>query len=177
LKGQIVAGRYAEALFEEAKAQNKLEDVLKGLESVLQLLEDSEDFRVLVKNPLISKDDKQAVLDGMKDSFDKFLFNFLSLLNSKGRLSIVDDIYEELNAFLLAEKGEAIVDITVATELDAGAREEIVKALSEITGKKVTVTETVDSSILGGFVAKIGSDLYDASIKGQMDKIRNKLIS
>ena len=82
-----------------------------------------------------------------------------------------------LKTLAMEEKGEAVAEVTSAAELSADAVKNLEDALSTITGKKITAVVTVDKSILGGVVAKVGSTLYDASIQGQINKIRDRLIS
>jgi len=179
VKGQVVTSRYAEALYEEATEQGKLDEVMEGLSSIAALVADSDDLKEIIRNPLISKTDKEAVITALKEKnlFGDFLYDFLRLLARKGRLAILEDLYAYLNGILMDEKGEAEAVVTVAAALDADSKAGIEAALTKATGKKITVTEKLDKEILGGFVAKVGSNLYDASIKGQLDKIKSKLIS
>lgn len=180
MKENVVAGRYAQALFfEEAKAENKTQDVIDQLAFISVLYEESADFQTLVKNPLIKKSEKQAVIETLKGNgtIDEFLYRFITILVSKGRLSLLKLIADEVMSMDMMDKGEAEAVVTVAAGLDEASKKALGEVLNKITGKKkITITETVDASILGGVVAQVGSNLYDASVRGQLNKIKEQLI-
>jgi F-type H+-transporting ATPase subunit delta len=179
VRTQVAARRYATALYEEARAAGSLSSVIEKLDSVAALADTSKDFGVFVKNPVISKEDKAAVISSLNDKgvLDGFTCSFLVMLAMKNRLELLDEITGYLKTLAMEEKGEAVAEVTSASELSADAVKKLEEALSGITGKKITVVVTVDKSILGGVVAKVGSTLYDASIQGQINKIRDRLIS
>jgi F-type H+-transporting ATPase subunit delta len=178
MKENIVAGRYAHALFSEAKAEGKTAAVIDQLSGLSALYSASADFKMLVKNPLISKKEKQSVIDQLKvkGAVDEFLHKFLTLLVSKNRLSLLNVIAEQVLAMDRADKGEAEAAVTVAAPLDDASKAALNDVLSKLTGKKITIKETVDASILGGVVAQVESSLYDASVKGQLNKIKEQLV-
>ncbi|WP_277656372.1 ATP synthase F1 subunit delta [Seleniivibrio woodruffii] len=178
MKENIVAARYADALFQEAKAENKLEQVIAQLSAVSAASEQSADFKTLIKSPLIGKAEKQAVVDVLKSKgmIDEFLYKFLKLLVSKNRLSLLELISSEIKAMDRKAKGEAEAVITVATAMDEASKGTLKAVLDKITGKKITITENVDPSILGGVIAQVESSLYDASVRGQLNKIKEQLV-
>ncbi|ADD67660.1 ATP synthase F1, delta subunit [Denitrovibrio acetiphilus DSM 12809] len=178
MKENIIASRYAQALFSEAKSDGKAEDVIAQLSAISALYDASEDFKVLVKNPLIKKEAKQSVIDELKNrgALDEFLYKFLTLLVSKNRLSLLHLIAEQVIAMDMKDKGKAEAFVTVASPLDDASKSSLNDVLSKLTGKKITIRETVDASILGGVIAQVESSLYDASVKGQLNKIKEQLI-
>jgi len=178
MKENIVAGRYAQALFTEAKAEGKTQTVIDQIAGLSALYSVSEDFKVLVKNPLISKSEKQSVVDQLKAKgvVDEYLYKFLTLLVSKNRLSLLNLIAEQVIAMDMQDKGEAEAVVTVAAPLDEASKVALNDVLGKITGKKITMKETVDASILGGVIAQVESSLYDASVRGQLNKIKEQLV-
>ncbi|MCD8552774.1 ATP synthase F1 subunit delta [Seleniivibrio sp.] len=178
MKENIVAARYAEALFQEAQAENKLDQVIAQLADVSLAYEQSEDFKMLIKSPLISKDEKLAVVDVLKSKgmIDEFLYKFLKLLVSKNRLNLLELISTEVKAMDRKAKGEAEAVVTVAVAMDEKSKGTLKAVLDKITGKKITILEKVDNSILGGVVAQVDSSLYDASVRGQLNKIKEQLV-
>lgn len=178
MKENIVAGRYAQALFGEAKAGGQTQDAINQLVALSELYEASEDFKILVKNPLISKADKQAVVDSLKAKgvLDEFMYRFVTLLVQKNRLSALNLIAEQVIAMDMRDKGEAEAVVTVAAGMDEASKKTLNDVLNTITGKKITIKEQVDPSIIGGVVAQVESSLYDASVKGQLNKIKEQLI-
>lgn len=178
MKENIIAGRYAEALFQEAVAENKLADAIAQLTSVTAMYESSSEFRTLIKSPVIGKAEKQAVVDVLKTQgvIDGFLYKFLSLLASKNRLSLLELITNEVTAMDRRVKGEAEASVKVAVAMDDASKQALKQTLDKITGKKITIKETVDASILGGVIAQVDSSLYDASVRGQLNKITEQLV-
>ncbi|MGE4319165.1 MAG: ATP synthase F1 subunit delta [Deferribacterales bacterium] len=178
MKENIIAGRYAEALFQEAKSENKLEQVLTQLDVVSGLYETAADFKTLIKSPLIKKEEKQAVVDVLKSKgiVDEFLYKFLTLLVAKNRLSLLELITKEVASMNRRAKGEAEAFVTVAVSMDETSKQALKQTLDKITGKKITLKEKVDSTILGGVVAQVESSLYDASVRGQLNKIKEQLV-
>lgn len=178
MKENIVAGRYAQALFTEAKAEGKTQAVIDQLSSLGALYDASEDFKVLVKNPLIDKAAKQSVVDQLKakGAVDEFLYKFLTLLVSKNRLGLLNLIAEQVIAMDMHDRGEAEAVVTVAAPMEDAAKAALNDVLGKLTGKKITIKETVDASILGGVIAQVESSLYDASVKGQLNKIKEQLV-
>jgi len=178
VKDHIVAGRYAHALFEEAKAEGKTKDAISQIAALSAFYDASEDFKIIVKNPLITKQEKQAVVDSLKENgaIDQFIYQFITLLVRKNRLSLLKFIAEQVLVLDMRDRGEAEAIVTVAASMDEASKKGLNEVLNKITGKKVTVKETVDPSIIGGVIAQVESSLYDASVKGQLNKIKEQLI-
>jgi len=178
MKENIVAVRYAQALFEEAKAEGKTQEVITQIGALSALYDASEDFKILVKNPLITKQDKQTVIDGLKEkgAIDGILYQFITLMTAKNRLSLLKTVAEQVLIMDMRDRGEAEALVTVAASMDEASRKALKEVLDKITGKKVTIKEQIDASILGGVIAQVESSLYDASIKGQLNKIKEELI-
>jgi F-type H+-transporting ATPase subunit delta len=179
LKTHVVAKRYAQALYSEAKSAGNLDQVMENLRCLAALSADSGDFSVFLRNPLISKEGKVAVIGSMHkaDMFDDFTASFLLVLAMKNRLGLIQEITEYLDYVIMEEKGEAFADVTTAFKLNGESFQSVQTVLDKISGKKITIKNKVSEDVMGGMVAKIGSTLYDASIKGQLDKIRDHLIS
>jgi F-type H+-transporting ATPase subunit delta len=178
VKENIVAGRYAQALFAEAKTDGKIQDIIDQLKALGGMYDSSADFRILVKSPLIKKSEKQAVMDQLKNKgvISDYLYRFVTLLVSKNRLSLLNLIAEQVVAMDMRDRGEAEAYVTVAAAMDEASRKTLVDVLSEITGKKITIRETVDASILGGVIAQVESSLYDASVRGQLNRMKEQLV-
>lgn len=191
-----IAKRYAQALFfflakakGEASSEHQLErlpllseikgaslsknKVLDNLNSLADLIKSNDDFRALINNPVISIEEKLAVFKAMADQkmIEKDTLNFLSLLLEKGRLSLIPFINAEVKALLLEVENKVEADVTFAAKPSDEVKKDLVKRLETITGKTVVLKESVDKSLIGGVRVKIGSSLYDATIKGQLDEL------
>ena len=177
MKANIVSKRYAIALYDVAKESGNLESLIEEYGSFVDSCKKSKEFLEFIMNPLISREDKIEVFNKLKGNFiSESLYAFLVLLAKKNRLPIILDVYEVLKANYMEEKGEVEAEVLVATEISKSELDNLQKVLSKVTNKKVSIELKVDSSILGGLIAKVGSNLFDASIKGQLDKFRENII-
>lgn len=177
MKANVVSKRYAIALYDVAKESSQTEALLEEYGSFVDSCKSSSEFLEFIMNPLINRDDKVKVFDDLKGkSLSDTLYSFLVLLAKKNRLPILLEVYDVLRALNMDEKGEVEAEVSVAVEVSDADKAEIQKVLSKITGKKVSLDVKVDPSILGGLVAKVNSDLFDASVKGQLNKFKENII-
>jgi F-type H+-transporting ATPase subunit delta len=169
-----MAGRYAAALFELAKAENKVDAVTKDFDVLSAALAESADLRRLLKSPVFSADDQvKAVVAvmaklGVKDLTAKFV----SLVAQNRRLFALESMIAGFRALSAADRGETTAEVTVAEELTKQRRDELAKALKEITGKTVDFDVKVDPRILGGLIVRLGSRMVDASLKTKLNSIK-----
>lgn len=177
MKANVVSKRYAIALYDVAKESSQIESLIEEYGSFVNSCKDSGEFLEFIMNPLISRDDKIKVFDELKGkSVSDTLYSFLVLLAKKNRLPILLEVYDVLRALYMEEKGEVEAEVSVAAEISDADAEEIKAVLSKVTGKKVSLDVKVDPSILGGLVARVNSDLFDASVKGQLNKFKENII-
>lgn len=176
MKSHLVAKRYAQAFFELAKAEGAV-GVEAELAALSALFEGSDAFLAMVKTPVVTIDEKMKVIDILKEKagISPLLYAFLTVLVKKNRIDILAAVAHEVEALFMADRGEVEAEVTFAAAPADSVRKELVSILENVTGKKVTLSEKVDANILGGVRAKIGSQLYDASVRGQLDKIRDSL--
>ena len=169
-----MAGRYATALFELALEEKALDFVAADLETFGALLDQSEDLVRLVRSPVFSADEQvraiKAVLE--KAEIGGLAAKFLGLVAEKRRLFAVHDMFKAFRTLIARHKGETRAEIVVAepiAEQHLAALKEMLKAE---TDKDVTLDVKVDPAILGGLKVKLGSRMYDASLKSRLNSIR-----
>lgn len=174
---QIVAKRYAGALFSYIKESGESPKIWEELDNLAELAVKSLEFANIIKNPVITNEEKLAVFSALKSSgkLTGTLFNFLSLLIDKKRLFLLTEIDAEIKKQILSERGEIKADATFASEADESVKKELEKKLSGLTGKKVLLNSIIDPAVIGGVKIRLGSILYDATIKGQLDKLKASL--
>ena len=177
MKHSIIAGRYAEALYEEARAKNALLKVAEELDVLETLLAESKDFKVIVNTPALSRREKQGVVRDVceKAGFSPLVRNFLLVLTTNGRLAALSDVIIKIRAMIMQERGELEVEVSYATTIDESTKADLMARLVKLTGKSVVLKENIDPSLLGGMKVLIGSRLYDASIKGRLEALRVQL--
>ena len=172
-----IASRYATALFDIAKDGK----ALKGLESDVAALDaamsESADFRTLLTSPLYSRDEQGAAIKAIaqKMELSGMTANMLGLLASKRRLFILPQLVAVLRERLAAERGEVTAEVTTAKALTKAQTEKLTKTLKAQVGADVTIKETVDASIIGGLIVKVGSKMIDTSIRSKLNALQNMM--
>jgi len=177
LIGTVISKRYAGALFELASEKNEVSKALDELNSLMNFYVSNAEFRELVKNPLIPKESKSAVFSELREKsvISDLLLSFMKLLVEKNRLDELENVAESFSDAYRDSLGEAVADVKSVIDMDEKIKNELVGKLNEITGKKVSVKVEKDPSLLGGFLAKIKSTQYDASVKGQLEKLKEEM--
>lgn len=177
MKKTILARRYAKALFAVGKEDGKFEeynDVLQGLAGVYASdvgLADS------LTNPLYPVDVRSKVMEGVVASIgvDKIMSNFLNLLVEKKRADVLPEIAEEFQIMVDEEKNVSHGSVVSAVELSDELQAKVQATLEKLTGKKVELTTSVDPSIIGGVIAKVGDLELDGSIKTQLASLKDSI--
>lgn len=174
---QLVLNRYANALFQLAHEQGTTEQVEAGLMDLDAVLRENEALRGQLGNPRIGRDAKRSILlQVMGDGVNDLLRRTVLLLVDKGRAGLLPSFAEVFNAVAMEASGRAVAQVTSATPLDDGARVKLREQLSRITGKTVSLTETVDESLLGGLRVVIGSRMIDGSLRRRLEQLQAQLL-
>lgn len=169
-----VASRYAKSLLDLAKEQNKVEDVLKDIQSFRKAIE-NKDLLLLTKSPVVPLDKKKAVFNTLfKSSFDKMTMMFFDIILRKGRESSLPEIAEAFITQYNTLMGISKVKVTSAVALSKETMESIRKTLiaSDVTDKSIDFETVVDPTIIGGLIIKIGDNLYDASVQRKLKELK-----
>lgn len=172
-----LARRYVTAVLDLAGSGVKLKKLTADLNEVETLLESNADFNRMATSPLISKEDQIECIKaiGNKAKFDKITINFLKVIAVNGRLESLGKFIEVFKAKVAELGGEVTAEVTSAKNLTAAQLSGIAKDLSKEFGKKVKIEHKLDESVIGGLVVKIGSKMYDYSVKSRLERLRNDL--
>ncbi|PCH82141.1 MAG: F0F1 ATP synthase subunit delta [Hyphomicrobiales bacterium] len=169
-----VADRYATALFELALQDSVLETTEKDLGAVEALLDESEDLRRLAKSPVFTAEQQlnaiSAVLD--KAGLKGLVGNFVRLVAQNRRLFVLDGIFRAFRAKLSSHRGEANAEVISAQPLSASHVAALKEQLNKVTGKDVTIDASVDPSLIGGLVVKVGSRQIDTSLRTKLNSLK-----
>lgn len=172
-----VANRYGRALFQIALEKNKIDLVASDLTTVKDLIEQNNDFRDLLLNPLISVNKKSSViLKLFVERVDPLTYHFLNLLCSKKRSNILSEVIDCFYLLLYDYKGILKGEIISAQPLQTEQIDTINKQVTAMTGKIVELDVKTDTKLLGGFIVKVKDTIIDMSVKNQLEKLREKLI-
>ncbi|TMV09906.1 F0F1 ATP synthase subunit delta [Ruegeria sediminis] len=172
-----IAERYATAIFEIAKDNKDLAGLEAGINDLAAALDESADLRQLIASPLISRSGQEAAITAIADKMglNALLRNSLGLMAQKRRLFVVPQLIKVLRGMLADERGEVTADVASAKALTKTQMDKLAKTLSERVGKTVTINATVDESLIGGLVVKVGSKMIDSSIRSKLNSLKNAM--
>ena len=168
---------YANALFEAAKEQGRLEPVRDDLHAFADAVAEVTELRALLLNPQLDSRVKRDALTSVLAEADELVRNFVLLTVEKGRAGEIAEIYDELDALVAEEQRLLTVELTTAIELSEEEARQIVEQIQRASGRTVEATRQVDPDLIGGFVLQAGSHRVDASIRGRLERLRHQLVS
>jgi F-type H+-transporting ATPase subunit delta len=175
---RTAALRYARALFDVAlKEQQDLERVERELAAFSQLVKEHDELSRALLNPAIPASRKRgAVTELLKRMpMTTVVAKLLTLLAERDRLIVLPDIVDAFRQRVMDYRRVVRAEITTAMPLEPAREQAIVRALADATGRHVTLATTVDPSIIGGVVTRIGGTVYDSSVVGQLTRMKKKL--
>lgn len=178
MSNETVGRRYATALADVVLKSGQSDKVKGELRSWQELIEGNPDLHTAFANPSIAASKKEGVLEGLlgKTKPSKTTSNFLRVLLRNGRLTDLADINSRFDTVLEERSGAVTGDVISAHPLTESDRSELVANLEKLTGKKVKLNFGIDKDLIGGVVARIGSTVYDGSVRTQLEHLREKLL-
>jgi F-type H+-transporting ATPase subunit delta len=175
-----VASTYARAFADVVfSAHLDANRAVAGLREIARLLAESADLRRVWENPAVPAEQKRRLLDAIvqREDIDKPVRNLVAVLMDHRRVQFLERIIEQLEKELDARMGFAEAQISSARELSEAEKRALEVEIEKTTGKKVRARYALDPSLLGGAMVRVGSTIYDGSVKGQLEKIREAMSS
>lgn len=174
---QRVAARYAKSLLDLGQEQGTLDAVKQDMDLLGQVVADSRELRLLLRNPIVKHDKKLAILTALfKGKVSDMTMKFFTILTSKNREATLEYIAPEFQLQYNLLRGIQTAEVTSATPLTAIARLEVKRLVAQQTGhSEVILSEKVDPELIGGFVLRIGDQQIDDSIRTNLRKLRTSL--
>jgi F-type H+-transporting ATPase subunit delta len=173
----VVDRVYAEALFEAAQEQGKLEPVGEQLSQLVDAEREVPELRELLRNPQLDPRARRAALEDVLGSSDELLRNFLLVLSDKGRAGQLEEIAAEFERLVAEAAGIVHAELTTAVELSEDEADKLLGQIEQASGRKVEATRAVDPDLIGGIVLQVGSHRLDASVRGRLDRLRRQLVT
>jgi F-type H+-transporting ATPase subunit delta len=169
-----VAERYASSLFELALEGGAIDAVAADLNRFQAMIDESGDLKRLVLSPVFTAEDQVKAISaiGEKAGFNALVLNFLKVVASNRRLFAVPGMVAAYRQIAARHKGEITADVTSAHALTAEQETELKAALKGVTGKEVSISVTVDPSLLGGLIVKVGSRQIDTSLRTKLSTLK-----
>ena len=172
-----VASRYARAIFDLVLESDEVAELENNVDSLSEALGNSQELRDLIASPLYTRDDQKAaiVAIGTKMKLLANLTNTLALMASKRRLFVIEAFLDHLNVLIADHKGEITADVVSAKTLTKVQSDKIAEAIKKRVGKEIKINASVDETIIGGIVIKVGSKMIDTSIRSKLSSLQTAM--
>ena len=169
-----VAERYASSLFELALEAGSADAVGAELDQFQRLIDESADLKRLIVSPVFSAEEQTRAVAAIADKagIRGLVANFLKVVASNRRLFAVPGMIRAYRVIAARHRGEVTAEVTSAHALTAAQETELKVALKDVTGKDVAIAVTVDPSILGGLIVKVGSRQIDTSLRTKLSTLK-----
>jgi F-type H+-transporting ATPase subunit delta len=174
-----IAQPYAQALMSVAQSNNLTEQFGDDLRSLLSLLKESADLQNFIANPFIKPETKKGLLaQVLGEGANPLLRNFMMLLVDRRRINLVGDICQQYLALLRQLNQTVLAEVTSAVTLSEAQQAAVKEKVIAMTNARQVELETkIDPDLIGGVIIKVGSQVIDASIRGQLRRLSLRLSS
>ena len=178
----IVGSRYARALVEVVTAPGspvKPGEAIAQIKAIEEMIGSSRDLHAVLRTPAVQLSKKKAVIGKLAAmaGLSPLIRNFLWVVLAHKRIAKLTEIREAFEVLMDEHLGFVRAEVTSAAPLEAAQVKRIEAELMRVSGKQVRMATAVDADLLGGAIARIGSTVYDGSIRGQLESMRRKLTS
>ena len=177
MTSRSAATRYARALFDVSVKEADPQRIEQELAGIVELFERHEVLRKVLLNPAVPAGRKRAAIVELAEraNVSPVLQKLLALVAERDRLVLLPDLLEAFRRRLLDHLHIVGAEVTTAVPLAGDRAQAIADSLAKLTGREVRMTTRVEPSVVGGVVARIGSTVYDGSVRGQLRRIRQRL--
>ena len=175
---ETVARRYSAALADVVLKTNEIDPVKTELKTWETMIDTNADLQTAFRNPAISQANKEKVLENLieKTKPTKTTANFLRVLLRNGRLTEIGEINTKFASVLEERSGIVSANITSARELSEAQKTEMRTSLEKLSGKQINLEFKTDESLIGGIVTRLGSTVYDGSVRTQLQELKQQMI-
>jgi F-type H+-transporting ATPase subunit delta len=175
----MVARRYATALADVVTARGEAQEVQKELRDWEAMMQSNEQLLEVFRNPTIPYDQKRKVLSALiaRTRVRPTTANFLQVLLQNHRLAELSEVNKRFAQVLDERSGVVSAEVTTARPVSQSSQEALRAKLAGMTGKSVRLSFATDEELIGGIVTRIGSTIYDGSVRNQLQQVKEKMIS
>ncbi|MBE6044084.1 F0F1 ATP synthase subunit delta [Clostridium thermopalmarium] len=169
--------RYALALYEIAEKNGKVEEYIKELKEILELIKTNEELLSVVKHPEITTSQKKRVFKSIfKGKVDDYILGFLLILIEKDRILYLEEKINEMEKIHLERQNILVANVKSVIPLNEDEKSTLIGKLKKMYGKNIILKEKIDKSIIGGLYIRVGDDVIDGTIKTKFEEIRRRVI-
>ncbi len=175
---KVITGTYGDALYDLAVEKHIEDSLLEEAQAVLKVLSDNPDFLSLMTHPEIIREEKLKVLeDVFKGRVSDEMTGFLLTVEEKGRFAHIEDILDYFISKIKEIKGIGVAHITTPLPVNDTQKDAIIKKLLETTPyKEIEADYSVDESLIGGMVIRIGDRVVDSSVSNKIEELKRQLL-
>ena len=171
-----VAKPYARALYDAALEQNALASIIADVDTLRELIEQSEEFTQLIHSPVLSPQFKSETFQTLfADAVQPLTINFFKLLALKQRERYLIAIMDVFSEIVDEAAGRLVAKVTTAVPITSAQAERLTAQLSAYSGKQVRLETTTDAQIQGGFIVQLDDTVFDASVASQLQRLKQQL--
>ena len=172
-----IAARYATAVYDLAKDDKAVGTLEGDIETLSAALAESADLNALINSPIYGREEQASAISAIakKAGLSALMTNTLALMADKRRLFVVPQLIAALRAIIAENKGEVTAEVTSAKALTKAQSNKLAKTLKARMGKDVAISASVDESLIGGLIVKVGSKMIDTSIRSRLASLQNAM--
>ena len=172
-----VARRYAEAMADVAITHNLVDQLDAELRTLAEMMRASRELYDLFASPVVSQRDKGKVLDALiqRTRPHPMVANLLRTMLQNYRLHYLGTVYEQYQREINERRGVVVAEVTTAQPMAAAEQEKLSRTLTQMTGKRVQFQFTTDATLIGGVITRVGSVVYDGSVRTKLQEIKQQL--
>ncbi len=169
---------YAQSLLDLASEQNQAEAIGQELQQIAEVITQNSAFATYLADPAIGHEERAALLQKVfAGKVSPLLWNFLGVLNLKGRLKYFPEMALAYDDLLDQKLGKIEVDVTVAHRLSPEQLEQVRQSVSRVLDKDAVIYQYVDESVIGGLLLRVQDRLIDSSVRSQLQSMKHQLLS
>ena len=166
--------RYAKAVLDLANEQNSASNVNSDMKAIANAIAESHDLGEMLQSPVLNSTVKKSALMQVFPELNKLSVKLINTLVENKRIDILEAVAQKINILFDEAQGTQIAKITTAVPLTEELKTKVLAKVKELTGNDAEIENTVDESILGGFVLRVGDIQYNASIANKLDKLKRE---
>ncbi len=171
-----LSSAYADALFEIATEENKLDDILSQSFSIMEILNENHDFLKLLNTPTVTKEEKTDFVDKVfKDKIDISLLNYIKVMIQRKDTQRLTDSFKAFEKMYNKHNNIEKAVATTAIPMNDELKNKLVEKLEKITGKKIILTNKVEESCIGGVILEFSDTQYNDSILQKLNTLKKQL--
>lgn len=174
MAGSRAAIRYAKAVLSLASDNKVADKVNADMKQIASAIATNSDLNAMLQSPVVRSSDKLSVLKAVFGDANNATTNLINTLITNKRIALLGDVANKYNNLYDALRDTQVAKVTTATPLTKDLEKKVLAKVKELTGKSTEIMNTVDESILGGFVLRVGDFQYDASIANKLNKLKRE---